>query len=321
MKRQEFEDKHAENWRRFEESLEVLEARKKAPEVEFPALFRQICSDLSLAQYRMYGLRLSDRLNTMVIRGHKQLYRGVSNLWERILRFFVSDFPRAVRADAKLFWLSNAFFWLPALLLVLGAQFDTRWSHSVLGPEVMANLEAMYGEGGDPIAHLREEFGSDFRMFCFYIFNNVSIDFRIFAGGILAGIGSLFFVAFNGIFLGAAVAYIHEAADTERFYGFVSGHAPFELLGMFVAGMAGLRIGFAIIRPGRHSRKQALIHASKRAILFLYGAAALTFLAAIVEAFWSGTRQAPAVKYGASALITLTLILYLGLAGRREEPA
>ena len=42
-------------------------------------------------------------------------------------------------------------------------------------------------------------------MFAHYINNNVGIDFRIFAGGIFFGIGTLFFLIYNGLYLGAVV--------------------------------------------------------------------------------------------------------------------
>ena len=75
-------------------------------------------------------------------------------------------------------------------------------------------------------------------MFCFYIWNNVAIDFRIFAGGIAAGAGTMFFLLFNGLHIGAAAGYVNVACDPESFWSFVAGHSSFELLGMVVAGVA-----------------------------------------------------------------------------------
>ena len=43
-------------------------------------------------------------------------------------------------------------------------------------------------------------------MFGFYILNNVSIGFRSFAGGIIFGLGTIFFLVFNGLILGGVVA-------------------------------------------------------------------------------------------------------------------
>jgi hypothetical protein len=46
---------------------------------------------------------------------------------------------------------------------------------------------------------------SDVLMFGYYIHNNVSIAFRTFAGGILGGVGSIFFLIYNGLIVGAVL--------------------------------------------------------------------------------------------------------------------
>ena len=75
-------------------------------------------------------------------------------------------------------------------------------------------------------------------MFCFYIMNNIGIDFRIYAGGILACLGTFFFLIYNGVFFGAVIAYIHIACEPQAFYTFVAGHSSFELIAMVISGMA-----------------------------------------------------------------------------------
>ena len=321
MNRQTFESLHQERWNAFETMLDELDG-KNPPEqsAQFPAMFRQVCSDHSLAQQRMYGLRLCERLNVMVIRGHKHLYRSSARLGEGILRFIAVDFPRAFRKDIKLFWINCVFFFIPLAGIILGSMIEPRWSHALLGTEQMSQLQSMYGSDS-PVEHLREQFGSNFMMFAFYIMNNIGIDFRIFAGGILCGVGTLFFIVFNGLFFGAATAYIHEAANPESFYNFICGHASVEIMGMLVAGMAGLHVGLGILYSGRRGRKQALLDAGKRSIPFLYGAALLTFLAAIIEGFWSAQPVAAPVKYTVATFWFVALVAYFTFAGRQEDEA
>ena len=158
-------------------------------------------------------------------------------------------------------------------------------------------------------------------MFCFYIYNNVAIDFRIFAGGMAGGLGTLFFLLFNGLQLGAAAGYVDHACNPESFWTFVAGHSSFELLGMIVAGMAGMRLGLAILRPGRLPRVRALMEASKEALPLIYGAALLTTLAALVEGFWSAQPLPSAVKYSVGIAGWIAHILYFSLAGRRAGRA
>jgi uncharacterized membrane protein SpoIIM required for sporulation len=317
-----FEHRNQERWAEYERLVGRLESGARDPGAgTMPRRFRELCADLALAQSRMYGARLTERLNELVIRGYERIYRQSRGGLRAVAEFLTAGFPRAVRRDWRLFWLCNAVFWLPFLAMMLSPAHELRWIQAVLGADGMASMEKMYGGREEQLAHLREEYGSNFMMFCFYIYNNVSIDFRIFAGGILAGIGTLFFLLFNGLFLGAAAGYVNYACNPESFWSFVSGHSSYELLGMVVSGMAGMRIGLAILRPGRLPRTRALAEASKQALPLIYGAALLTTLAAVVEGFWSAQRIPYEWKYAVGIAGWILCAMYFLLAGRRTGDA
>ncbi|MEI7908242.1 MAG: stage II sporulation protein M [Verrucomicrobiota bacterium] len=317
-----FEDKNKQRWAEYERLVEAMERGRPGPEAgQLPRRFRELCVDLALAQSRMYGERLTDRLNAQVIRGYEMLYRNRRAGWEKFAEFVAVGFPQALRREWRLLWLCNAVFWLPFVAVMVSAHFDLQWVQAILGSDGMAAMDRMYGGREDQIAHLREEYGSNFMMFCHYIRNNVGIDFRTFAGGMAAGLGSLFFLLFNGIYMGAAAGYVNHAGNPEAFWTFVSGHAPFELLGMVVAGMAGMRLGLALLRPGRLPRVRALAEAARQALPLILGAALMTGLAAVVEGFWSAQLLPSGLKYGVGIAGWVLLIAYFSLAGRRVGDA
>ncbi len=313
----EFEQRNEVRWVEYERLVTLMEKGKRAADAgELPRLFREVSLDLSLAESRMYGARVTERLNELVIRGYELIYRTRRGTWAEVIAFVAVKFPQAVRADWKLFWLCSAVFWLPFFAMMLSAHHDIRWIQAVLGADGMASVEQMYGGKQEQLSHLRSEYGSNFEMFCFYIYNNVAIDFRIFAGGIAAGLGTLFFLLFNGLHIGAAAGYVNHACNPPSFWSFVAGHSSFELIGMIVAGMAGLRLGLAVLRPGRLPRTRALVEASKQALPLIYGAALLTTLAAVVEGFWSAQDIPYAWKYALGAVAWAGHIAYFTLAGR-----
>ncbi|MEI6175962.1 MAG: stage II sporulation protein M [Verrucomicrobiota bacterium] len=317
-----FEHKNQARWLEYERLVERLEKGGVVPEAgQMPQRFRELCVDLSLAESRMYGARVTERLNALVIRGYEVIYRTRRGGWEKALSFVTTEFPRTVRREWRLFWLCNLVFWVPFFVMMISAAYDIRWTQAMLGPDGMVSMEQMYGGKEEQIAHLRSEYGSNFMMFCFYIYNNVAIDFRIFAGGMAGGVGTLFFLLFNGLSMGAAAGYVNHACNPESFWTFVCGHSSFELLGMIVSGMAGMRLGLAVLRPGRLPRVRALVEASKQALPLIYGAALLTGLAAVVEGFWSAQEIPSGVKYafGISGWILHTV--YFLLAGRETTNA
>ncbi|MEM9479973.1 MAG: stage II sporulation protein M [Verrucomicrobiota bacterium] len=319
MNRKSFEERGGPQWAEFELMLGQLED-KKAPSPEepekIPSLFRQVCSDLALAEHRVYGRHLTDRLNEIVIRGYNLIYRPSLPLFEGVMKFFGHTFPRAVRAQAKLFWFNMLLFWGGFIAMVLSVEFDPVWVQALLGAEQMEMMENMYNERG-PQEALRERFGSDFLMFCFYVYNNIGIDFMTFAGGILAGVGSCFFMIFNGLFIGAATGYVHYACRPDTFYSFVAGHSSFELIAAVISGTAGMVLGMAILRPGRKTRRQAIADAGRTALPLILGAASMTFVAAIIEGFWSAQPLVPELKYFVGILFWALVTVYLLFAGRR----
>ncbi len=312
-----FEHQNAERWAEYERLVARVEGGKPGPEAgQLPRRFHELCLDLSLAESRMYGSRITERLNALVIRGYEVIYRTRRGGWENVVAFLAVDFPRAVRSEWRLFWLCSAVFWLPFFAMMFSAEHDIRWIQAVLGADGMASMEQMYAGKEEQLSHLRSEYGSNFMMFCFYIYNNVAIDFRIFAGGMAAGLGSLFFVLFNGLQIGASAGYVNHACNPESFWSFVAGHSSFELLGMIISGMSGMRLGLAILRPGRLPRVRALVQASKQAMPLIYGAALMTFMAALVEGFWSAQAIPSTLKYTVGIVGWILHILYFSLAGR-----
>jgi uncharacterized membrane protein SpoIIM required for sporulation len=158
---------------------------------------------------------------------------------------------------------------------------------------------------------------SSLMMFGFYIWNNVRIGFQTFAGGMLFGVGSIWFLGANGVILGAVSGYLTQIGYTQTFWSFVAGHSSLELLAIVISGAAGLRLGMAVIAPGNVSRRAALVAAAKPAVRLMYGAATMFLAAAFVEAFWSPLTEIPfAVKIGAGITGWAILLLYFLFAGR-----
>ena len=333
MQGKEFKEKNAQRWAEYELTLNAVEKGEKGKKGEkdvsgldvsrLPKMFREVCSDLALARHRMYGMPMNEQLNELVIRGHKIIHRRAGGTWEKILRFIVVDFPVAVRHEWRLFLVATLSFILPMIGMALAGFYwsDFSWIQAVLGSDMMQQLDTMYGSSDDQIANLREQYGSNFMMFCFYIMNNIGIDFRIYAGGILACLGTFFFLIYNGVFFGAVIAYIHIACEPQAFYTFVAGHSSFELIAMVISGMAGLRIGLGLLHPGRKTRRRSLMDAGKKSLPLIFGAAGMTLVAAAIEGFWSAQALPPMVKYVTGITLWVLVIGYFLFAGREKHAA
>jgi uncharacterized membrane protein SpoIIM required for sporulation len=102
-----------------------------------------------------------------------------------------------------------------------------------------------------------------------------------------------------------------------NFWGFVAGHSAPELMGAVLSGAAGLRIGHALVAPGRLTRGAALRAAGRPAAVLVYGAAILTTGAAVIEAFWSSRVSIPfEVKVFFGLSLWVVMAVYLSFGGR-----
>ncbi len=322
MKQRPFENLHATDWQAFAATLDRLERRAGAktaaappPVAEFPAAYRQLCQHLAIARARRYSGPLLDRLNQLALRAYQQIYRAPRRRGWAALHFLAADFPRRVRADARLFWLCAVLFYLPLLGMGLAVHQAPELIYSLLSPETVAELESHYAPGQGAVDR---DAADDLAMFGYYIHNNIGIGFRTFAGGVLLGVGAVLMLLLNGLLIGAIAGYLTARGYIETFYTFVAGHGAFELTGIVLAGVAGLKLGWAVVAPGRWSRVAALRQAAAEGVWLIVGVAALLVLAAFIEAFWSSNRAIPAViKYAVGATGWLLVILYLSRAGRR----
>jgi uncharacterized membrane protein SpoIIM required for sporulation len=312
LKQLPFEHAHAREWDEFEA---FLDGKKSFDPAELPARFRRVSQSLALAAERHYSADLVDRLNRLALRGHSALYANQRRESQQILDFLLGGFPRLVRAEWRLVVAAGLLFFGPMLLMIAVLQFFPDFVHYLLAPAQIASFHEMYDPANRRLG--MREADTSMAMFGMYIWNNVRIGFQTFAGGMLAGVGSAFFLGSNGLIIGTVAGYLTQVGFSDTFWSFVAGHSSLELLAIVLSGAAGFKLGMAVISPGNRSRKAALVGAARPAVRIMYGAAIMFFAAAFVEAFWSPIT---AVGFQTKIAVGVTgwavLLGYFLLAGR-----
>jgi uncharacterized membrane protein SpoIIM required for sporulation len=334
MNQETFQARHGNEWIAFEQWLDAraLAEKKKrkrgrakisstddAPvfdDSEFPAAYRRICQQLALAERRAYSVLLIRRLQDLAERGHLVLYRPRAPRLRRIVDFFAAEFPRLVRSQWRAMGVAALLFFVPLIGAIVLLQFRPELVHTLFGPAQLAQFENMY-DPASGVHKLGRESGTDLMMFGTYIMNNVSIGFRTFASGLFGGVGSVFVLIFNGVFIGGIAGHLTAIGYGVPFWRFVAGHSAPELLAIVIAGGAGLQIGMALIAPGRRTRGRALVDAGVIGAKLVLGVFAMLVFAAFIEAYWSSIEWMPSpVKFGFGALLWSAILLWLWRGGR-----
>ncbi|MCI8210340.1 hypothetical protein AUC61_12400 [Pseudomonas sp. S25] len=323
MKQGLFELRYQAEWARFTERLAGLEKGKAqaGSNETFSRDYRRICNQLAIAQERGYSSHLVDPLQQLAMRGHQQLYRHRHPIGAQLLGFVLAGFPRLVRAQWRLVAVASLLFFGSLIGMALLVHGFPDLIYSVVTPEQVTQMESMYDPQSSRIGQAAERAAdADWMMFGYYIMNNIGIAFQTYATGLLFGLGSLFFLFFNGVTIGAVAGHLTGIGYGQTFWSFVIGHGAFELTAIALAGAAGLKLGWALLAPGSLRRGEALRMAAKTSVQLVYGVILFLLIAAFIEAYWSSmTWPQPTIKYAVGGALWGLVIAYLVFAGRTRH--
>lgn len=293
-----------------------LESLRAAELERFAGLYRLTAADL--ARVRTYGgsWPLVYSLERWVGAGHNLLYRhsgrSLALLWDWLRR----GFPSLVRRRAAFVGAAAALLFLPALASYLAVRIDPTVARDLLPWEMIARAETAVATG--PYVDVPEVFMPV--MSTGIIANNIQVTFFAFAGGILAGLGTVALLAINGVHLGSVVALYQNHGVGRVLLDFVAPHGFIELTAICIAGAAGLLLGSGLFLPGRRTRRAALAERAREGISLIAGTSLLLVLAGATEGFVSPAPIPTAAKLAVATAVALAVFVYLTLGGRDRSP-
>ena len=269
-------------------------------------LYRRITSDLAVARRDFPQDRCVTYLNELASRAHSTVYQASPLKRGSLLQFLRYGFPQIFR--------ENIYFVGAAFLMFTIAFVGTYWSAlrtpefaEKLVPEDTVEHIKQLGRGAwnDTAAENRNLFAS------FVMTNNIRVAFLAFAWGIMFMVGSVYILVYNGILSGAVGGLCHVNGVALALWSFASPHGYIELTTIFIAGGAGMKMGYSLIAPSVYKRKRALIDAARTAIQMLGGCVVLLIVAGMIEGFVSPSDLSSTIKIGFGAVTGVVLFTYL----------
>ncbi|MDH5588626.1 MAG: stage II sporulation protein M [Gemmatimonadota bacterium] len=287
----------------------------------FTELYREVTSDLARAHTYGASIRLRFELERLAGEGHNLLYRGSGAPSVSLLRWLRQDFPRTFRAQWAFVSISAVLLFGPSLVGYAAVRADPELARQLLPSHMISRAEEAADRlaRGDPYVDVPPVQMSV--MSSALMTNNLQVSFIATAGGILAGLGSIWILIFNGVHLGSVMALydLHEAGAL--IWTFILPHGVLELTAIVISGAAGLVLAEALIRPGRRTRTDSLRHAGRTVLSLVGGTGVLLVLAGLVEGFISPARIDPGLKVGFATVVATLLWAYLLTAGRGRKGA
>ncbi len=283
---------------------------------ELGRLYRGVTSDLAVVRRDFAGHRVADYLNGLVARAHGAVYGSRAAQRRGIIDFYTRSFPRTFRAT----WAYTLAAFLMFLLPALGS-FYVAYRDPAAGAALMPGIEERIQDIRDKREWWKDLNDGNAAGASMIMTNNIQVAIMAFAGGTLLGIFTLYLLAQNGLMLGIVAGAAQSLGFATNLWGFVAAHGVIELSVIFIAGGAGLQLGWSIVRPGLLTRRAALLLAARRAAQLLLGCIPLLVIAGTIEGFISPSALPLAVKLAVSFTSGVLLYGYLLLAGRERQPA
>lgn len=310
-------------WNRLEQLLDAIKQRgvshlPAGEIIEFGQLYRRAAAELSLNQSHETNFERLAYLNDLVGRCYPHVYTSKRTPLPSAAHFFTTDFPQTLRRFSLFLLLATLISLLPAIIGFAITQHDRAIADQVLPAGLLDSSQAVamrHHKKSDWLPKEERPYASSAIMT-----NNIRVSIGAFAGGMTAGIITIFLLIFNGLMLGivAAAVYQDGFSTAWNFWAFVAPHGVIELTAIFIAGAAGLMLAWAMINPGELPRRLAIQEMGKQAIKLMLGVASMLVIAGIVEGFFSPMNIAEEIKYLFAAIEAILLLSYLLLAGRKS---
>jgi uncharacterized membrane protein SpoIIM required for sporulation len=239
-----------------------------------------------------------------------------------VLRFFVRDWPRAVRALWRETVVSAGIFVLAAAVAFMLVMRDVTYFNSFLPPALaqgrtpetptkLLNDALHHGGWADALA-----------TFASVLFtHNSQVALSVFALGVMCCIPSALMLAQNGVGLGAlAAAYVRHGLGVD-FFGWILIHGVTEISAIILAAAAGFRLGWTVLFPGERSRLAALRAEGQLAATVMAGVVVMLLVAGLLEGLGRQLIQVTWARYGVAGATALGWALYFygPWTGRHER--
>ena len=308
-----FVEDHLGRWSRLADLVSSAAGRVnrlKADEVlELGHLYRAATGDLAIAQRDFPRDIVTIELNDLVASAHALVYSEAPTSGRRLRRFILGEIPATVRANAKFIAVAAILLFGPALI---------SFAAGLISPEVAAG--ALPASVRDDLARRRPgtELPENLRLNAgpTIIVNNVRIAIVAFAGGLTAGLLTIYVLVANGALIGTVFAVLQAAGLSWTLLTFVSAHGVLELSAIVLSGAAGLRFAWAILQPGEHTRRAALRIAGTNAMRIILLVIVMLGCAGLIEVYISPSALIAPVKIGVGLGTGALVLAYVLFADR-----
>jgi uncharacterized membrane protein SpoIIM required for sporulation len=303
MKETKFIAQKREKWAEYED---LLLQSNPDPE-KLNELFVQITDDLSYARTFYPARSVRKYLNGLAQRVFHNIYKGRRLRTEEFRLFWTDGLPAVMWASRKALLLSFVIFVISFVIGVVSSRIDPDFAGVILGDDYV-DMTISNIDNKDPMAVYKES--RPLSMTFGIAANNLFVALQMALTGVLASIGTVFLMVYNGIMVGAFQYFFIERGLFWPSFLTIWIHGTLEISAIIIAGAAGLVAGSGLLFPGSYSRAQAFQVSMRRGLKIFLGIVPVLVLAAIFEGFLTRYTDSPAFLRGMIIGLSLFFVLW-----------
>lgn len=302
-----FVKQHREEWKQLERAMAILERQTQltgAAIDDFQRLYQKAGQHLSYSQTYFPDEEVTIYLNNLVSNAHNILYKDQVSSAKQISQFFHTTFIGLLLTQWKFVACAMFLFTFGFIAGFFSVAGNPLHLYSILPAEMV--------QGVDPEQLGANDGAVDSSLMSAEIMtNNIQVAILAFAGGITFGLLTIYLLIYNGLLVGALAATFWHYSMSYEFWAYIVPHGMIELTAIFIAGGAGLLMGYKLFVPGPYTRSFQLKQQAKRSVQLLLGTVPLFVIAGLIEGFITPAALSLEMKYLAAFLTVIGLIIYI----------
>lgn len=300
------------HWQALEQLLDRAEKnglKSLSPEEihQLASLYRSVSADLARARTHQVGAVILQDLQKLTSRSYAQVYQGTRRQeWDKVWQFYRFGFAQVLRETMVYTLLATAIFVVSGLIAWWFAWSDPNFLEIIV-PESLIQLVRDDGQ-----LWMGSIMGNSPGNSSGIMTNNMGVCLRTIAGGLLAGLGTVYILVFNGLLIGAIAALVAQNNLALPFWAFVAPHGALELPAIFISGGAGFMLAKALLFPEDLRRIDAFKQFGPQVAQIIFGMIPMLFIAGAIEGFISPNPVIPdLLKYILGAVFFCSLVVYI----------
>jgi len=305
---------HRDTWDRLERLVKNRRRLTGAEVDELVELYQRVSTHLSMLRSGSSDSALVGRLSSLVARARAAVTGAHAPLSREFTRFWTVSFP-VVAYRAWRWWLATAVVFFAVVAVIALWVISSPEVQSTIGTPreidelVNHDFSAYYSE------HSAAAFGLHVWV------NNSWVAAKCIAFAVVLGVPIPFVLFANAANLGVVAGLMVQAGKGDVMLRLLLPHGLLELTAVFLAGAAGMRLGWSVISPGDRPRGQVLAEQGRAVVSVAVGLVAVLLVSGAIEALVTPSPLPSLLRIGIGIIAEAGFLAYIVYFGRRAVRA